>query len=154
MDRQDRNVASASTRAHRWLPRLLVLGLLVGFLFAFGKPALAQGPVTPTPKPSPAKPPVKPAPKPAPPHAPARPSTAPRRMNTTTGAAMMTVTGAGGINACLETALPSDDIFDDPPNPGNDDGSSPDIPLSFPLNFFGTTYNDLYVNNNGNLSFT
>lgn len=40
---------------------------------------------------------------------------------------------------------------------GNDDGSSGIISLasSFPsgINFFGTTYNSLYINNNGNLTF-
>ena len=39
-----------------------------------------------------------------------------------------------------------------------DDNSSPAIPLaaSFPagLRFFGTTYGDIFVNNNGNVSFT
>jgi uncharacterized repeat protein (TIGR01451 family) len=35
----------------------------------------------------------------------------------------------------------------------NDDGSSPEVPLPFAVNFFGTTYNSLYVNNNGNVTF-
>ena len=35
----------------------------------------------------------------------------------------------------------------------NDDGSSPQFNTSFPLNFFGQTYNSLYVNNNGNITF-
>jgi hypothetical protein len=38
--------------------------------------------------------------------------------------------------------------------PGNDDGSTGAIPLAFPLNFFGTTYSHLYVNNNGNVTFS
>lgn len=42
--------------------------------------------------------------------------------------------------------------------PRNDDGSSSEIDISsvFPngLNFFGTTYYSLYVNNNGNITFT
>lgn len=35
----------------------------------------------------------------------------------------------------------------------NDDGSSNLIPLGFNFDFFGTTYNSLYINNNGNLTF-
>ncbi|MET7425961.1 MBG domain-containing protein [Dactylosporangium sp. NPDC005555] len=34
-----------------------------------------------------------------------------------------------------------------------DDGSSGPVPLGFPVNFFGTTYNDMYVNNNGDVTF-
>jgi hypothetical protein len=37
--------------------------------------------------------------------------------------------------------------------PANDDGSSPSVALSFSLNFFGTSYSSLYVNNNGNVTF-
>jgi RHS repeat-associated protein len=36
--------------------------------------------------------------------------------------------------------------------PGNDDGSTP-VTLPFPINFFGTTYNSAWLNNNGNLTF-
>ena len=36
----------------------------------------------------------------------------------------------------------------------NDDGSSPSEPIRFPINFFGTSYDHVYVNNNGNLTFT
>jgi hypothetical protein len=35
----------------------------------------------------------------------------------------------------------------------NDDGSTGLVALPFPLNFLGTTYNALYVNNNGNVTF-
>lgn len=34
-----------------------------------------------------------------------------------------------------------------------DDGSSGPVPLGFPVNFFGTTYSGLYVNNNGDVTF-
>ncbi len=34
-----------------------------------------------------------------------------------------------------------------------DDGSSPEVPLSFTFNFFGNNYNSLYVNNNGSVTF-
>ncbi len=37
--------------------------------------------------------------------------------------------------------------------PPNDDGSTDAVNLPFSLNFFGTTYNQLYVNNNGNVTF-
>lgn len=36
----------------------------------------------------------------------------------------------------------------------NDDGSSPLITLPFSFNFYGTSYNSLYINNNGNITFT
>ncbi len=35
----------------------------------------------------------------------------------------------------------------------NDDGSSNSIPLGFNFCFYGTTYNSLFINNNGNVSF-
>jgi hypothetical protein len=38
--------------------------------------------------------------------------------------------------------------------PGNDDGSSPLVPLPFTLGFFGASYSSLYVNNNGNVTFS
>lgn len=40
-----------------------------------------------------------------------------------------------------------------PPDYRNDDGSSPLTALPFSFNFFGTTYNSIYINNNGNISF-
>ena len=56
--------------------------------------------------------------------------------------------GAEGPNAvitnpgCVGTNLPA-----------NDDGSSARVDLPFPINFFGTSYNSLFVNNNGNVTF-
>src|SRR5438105_10960457 len=35
----------------------------------------------------------------------------------------------------------------------NDDGSTPAVDLGFAPNFFGTTYSQAYVNNNGNVTF-
>ena len=35
----------------------------------------------------------------------------------------------------------------------NDDGSTDLLPIGFAINFFGTTYSNLYVNNNGNITF-
>jgi len=45
-------------------------------------------------------------------------------------------------SACLATELPQ-----------NDDGSTGAVAVGFPVNFFGTTYTHLYVNNNGNVTF-
>ena len=38
--------------------------------------------------------------------------------------------------------------------PPNDDGSTELVDIGFDLNFFGTTYSSLHVNNNGNVTFT
>jgi len=38
--------------------------------------------------------------------------------------------------------------------PGNDDGSTGPVAVGFTLNFFGSLYNNVYVNNNGNITFT
>lgn len=38
--------------------------------------------------------------------------------------------------------------------PGNDDGSVGPVNIGFNLNFFGNNWNQLYVNNNGNVTFT
>lgn len=35
-----------------------------------------------------------------------------------------------------------------------DDGSTTAVPLGFTVNFFGTTYNSVYINNNGNITFS
>ena len=37
--------------------------------------------------------------------------------------------------------------------PANDDGSTSQVSTGFAMNFFGTTYNGLWVNNNGNVTF-
>jgi hypothetical protein len=37
--------------------------------------------------------------------------------------------------------------------PPGDDGSSAAVPIGFPINFFGVTYTELFVNNNGNVTF-
>jgi hypothetical protein len=37
--------------------------------------------------------------------------------------------------------------------PPNDDESTTAAPIGFPVGFFGTTYGEVYVNNNGNLTF-
>ena len=38
--------------------------------------------------------------------------------------------------------------------PPNDDGSTLPISLPFPINYYGTTYNTTFVNNNGNITFS
>ncbi len=43
--------------------------------------------------------------------------------------------------------------FDANALPGNDDGSTEAVPIGFNVNFFGTTYQTLFVNNNGNVTF-
>lgn len=43
--------------------------------------------------------------------------------------------------------------FDTNTLPANDDGSTGAVALGFPINFFGTTYSSLFINNNGNLTF-
>lgn len=37
--------------------------------------------------------------------------------------------------------------------PGNDDGSTGPVPLTFTANFLGTNYTQLFINNNGNVTF-
>jgi hypothetical protein len=43
--------------------------------------------------------------------------------------------------------------FDSTVLPANDDGYSSQIVLPFSVDFYGTTYDSLFVNNNGNLTF-
>jgi hypothetical protein len=43
--------------------------------------------------------------------------------------------------------------FDSTPFPGNDDGSTAAVNIGFGINYFGNTYNSLFVNNNGNVTF-
>jgi hypothetical protein len=43
--------------------------------------------------------------------------------------------------------------FSSTPLPANDDGSTGQVNLGFTINFFGQQYSQLYVNNNGNVTF-
>ena len=62
-----------------------------------------------------------------------------------------TIQGGGSvIGDTLPIILPG---FNANTLPGNDDGSTGLTPLGFNANFFGTTYNNAYVNNNGNITF-
>ena len=62
-------------------------------------------------------------------------------------------------NTACQCLLPIDPTFSLVPMSGyttpyrNDDGSSSAIPLGFNFCFYGTTYTDCYINNNGNISF-
>ena len=57
--------------------------------------------------------------------------------------------GARGPNAIVDTAGCRTSVLT-----RNDDLSTNLVPLGFELDFFGTTYDSLYVNNNGNVTFT
>ena len=43
--------------------------------------------------------------------------------------------------------------FEDIILPPNDDGSTANVDIGFTIDFFGTSYSSLYVNNNGNITF-
>ena len=44
-------------------------------------------------------------------------------------------------------------VFDSNILPANDDSSTDLVPIGFPVNFFSSNYTELYVNNNGNVTF-
>ena len=64
--------------------------------------------------------------------------------------------GIGPLPAQAETpgAIVSIDACNANAIPANDDGSSDRVDLPFAVNFYGTTYDHLWVNNNGNVTFT
>lgn len=55
--------------------------------------------------------------------------------------------------AVLLNGLGGDAGFGELALPRNDDGSSNQLNLPFQINFFGNTFNNFFVNNNGNLTF-
>lgn len=57
--------------------------------------------------------------------------------------AIVEVPNAGGANACVANVLPR-----------NDDGSTTAVGLPTTINFFGRTFGAVFVNNNGNVTFT
>lgn len=59
-----------------------------------------------------------------------------------TSLSIATVTDSSGHDGCLANTLPA-----------NDDNSSSAITLPYTLNFFGITYNSVFVNNNGYVTF-
>lgn len=66
-------------------------------------------------------------------------------------AAMLFALGTGLAQA---GAIHDASLFTDNTLAANDDGYTGLVPIGFGINFYGTTYNNLYVNNNGNTSFT
>ncbi|HWP84417.1 MAG TPA: nidogen-like domain-containing protein, partial [Terriglobia bacterium] len=60
---------------------------------------------------------------------------------------------AGGAVPALGQAVRQNAGFRAATLSPNDDGSTFLVPIGFPVNFFGVTYSDLYVNNNGNVTF-
>ena len=59
-----------------------------------------------------------------------------------------------GAQSAHAGAVRTDPAFVATVLPRNDDGSSPAVPLGFTANFFGTTYDNVFVNNNGDITFT
>jgi gliding motility-associated-like protein len=59
--------------------------------------------------------------------------------------------GGGGVTPLSFTYIPPDNTYSLAMAP-NDDGSSNAINLPFDFCFYGTTYNTVYINNNGNIS--
>jgi hypothetical protein len=62
-------------------------------------------------------------------------------------AVIFTMTGFAQASAVIPGVFNANSL------PGNDDGSTDLVPIGFSVNFFGTTYTSLYVNNNGNITF-
>lgn len=61
------------------------------------------------------------------------------------------IAGLGGVHAA---AVRNAGAFTDNTLARNDDGSTGLVPIGFSINYFGTSYTNLYVNNNGNVTFT
>lgn len=65
--------------------------------------------------------------------------------------AMALLGGALAVGVAQATTVASG--FDSTTLPANDDGSTSLVSLPFTINFYGTDYSGLYVNNNGNVTF-
>lgn len=59
----------------------------------------------------------------------------------------------GAVPAAQAGAIHDSTLFTDNTLARNDDGSTGLVNLGFSANFYGTTYNQAYVNNNGNITF-
>lgn len=57
------------------------------------------------------------------------------------------------VSTAQAAAIHDSALFTDSTLPANDDGSTGLVNIGFNVNFFGTTYSQLYVNNNGNVTF-
>ena len=115
---------------------LLVVGAGVGF----------GASITPPPKspPSPTQPPPSTSPSPIPTAQPGPPGGKRGKPGRPGAPRAHVLLGPNSIVSCTT----------DGTLPAGDDNSSPAVPISFPIDFYGTTYSSLYVNNNGNLTFT
>lgn len=69
-----------------------------------------------------------------------------------TAALMLATTAAAPASAEGPNAVRTNGAFNSNTLARNDDGSTPRVPIGFPINFFGTTYTSLWVNNNGNVT--
>ena len=75
-----------------------------------------------------------------------------RRSILTPGMACLVFAATLGLSAAAQAgAIRSG--FDGNTLARNDDGSTGLVGIGFDTNFFGTTYSQLYVNNNGNVTF-
>lgn len=73
------------------------------------------------------------------------------QLKTILASALLVAFAAGGAHA---GAIHDATLFTDNTLAANDDGSTGLVPIGFGINLFGLPYNDLYVNNNGNVTFT
>lgn len=71
-----------------------------------------------------------------------------RALSTLLAAATLAVSAPAVQAAAIHDAGLFTTVF-----PGNDDGSVGPVGIGFNINFFGTNYSQLYVNNNGNVTF-
>src|SRR5262245_10927431 len=62
-------------------------------------------------------------------------------------AALFLLAGGGASGAVDSTGCLTNDLG------RGDDNSSPAVALPFPVDYFGSTYTSLYINNNGNVTF-
>jgi len=67
--------------------------------------------------------------------------------------AILGVTLATGVPVAEAGAIHNADLFTSNTLAANDDGSTGAVDIGFAINFYGTTYDTLYVNNNGNVTF-
>lgn len=66
---------------------------------------------------------------------------------------LLTAGLALGVSTLHAAAIHDASLFTDNTLARNDDGSTGLVSIGFGLNFFGNNYNNLYVNNNGNVTF-
>lgn len=75
-------------------------------------------------------------------------------MNNKLKSAAVALLVALGANAAHAAAVHDSALFTDNTLPANDDGSTGAVGIGFNINFFGTNYSSLFVNNNGNATFS